>query len=65
MKKVSASSSTRAKRGYASAARKRRGLARELRDLKAKRDVDIDTSDIPEIVDWSGAECGRFNRPVR
>ena len=39
--------------------------ARELRDLKAMRDADIDTSDIPEIVDWSGAERGRFYRPVK
>jgi uncharacterized protein (DUF4415 family) len=39
--------------------------ARELRDLKAMNDADIDTSDIPEIVDWSGAERGRFYRPVK
>jgi uncharacterized protein (DUF4415 family) len=39
--------------------------ARELRALKAMRDSDIDTSDIPEIVDWSGAERGRFYRPVK
>jgi uncharacterized protein (DUF4415 family) len=29
------------------------------------RDANIDTSDIPEIVDWSGAERGRFYRPVK
>ena len=40
-------------------------MARELRALKAMRDSDIDTSDIPEIVDWSGAERGRFYRPVK
>lgn len=28
-------------------------------------DPDIDTSDIPEIVDWRGAERGRFYRPVK
>jgi uncharacterized protein (DUF4415 family) len=28
-------------------------------------DADIDTSDIPEIVDWRGAERGRFYRPVK
>ena len=39
--------------------------ARELRDLKAMSDADIDTSDIPEIIDWSGAEGGRFYRPVK
>jgi uncharacterized protein (DUF4415 family) len=38
---------------------------RELRDLKAMRDADIDRFDIPEIVDWSGAERGRFYRPVK
>jgi len=40
-------------------------VARELRDLKVMRDADINTSDIPEIVDWSGAERGRFYRPVK
>jgi len=40
-------------------------MARELRDLKAMRDVDINTSDIPETGDWSGAERGRFYRPVK
>ncbi len=45
----------------------RKGIdtGRELRDLKAMRDSDIDTSDIPEIVDWSGAVRGRFYRPVK
>jgi uncharacterized protein (DUF4415 family) len=28
-------------------------------------DVDIDTSDIPEMIDWRGAERGRFYRPVK
>jgi uncharacterized protein (DUF4415 family) len=45
--------------------KKRADSARELRDLKAMRDADIDTSDIPEIVDWSGMERGRFYRPVK
>ena len=27
-------------------------------------DKDIDTSDIPEITDWSGSEIGKFYRPV-
>jgi uncharacterized protein (DUF4415 family) len=29
------------------------------------RDADIDTADIPEILDWSGAVRGRFYRPVK
>jgi uncharacterized protein (DUF4415 family) len=28
-------------------------------------DADIDTSDIPEIADWRGAQRGRFYRPVK
>jgi uncharacterized protein (DUF4415 family) len=39
--------------------------AKELRELSAKNDRDIDTSDIPEITDWSGAEVGRFYRPIK
>lgn len=26
-------------------------------------DADIDFSDIPEVVDWTGAEVGKFYRP--
>ena len=26
---------------------------------------EIDTSDIPEVTDWSGAEIGKFYRPVK
>ena len=36
---------------------------REFRAIAAKRDADIDFSDIPPIVDWSGAEIGKFYRP--
>ena len=28
-------------------------------------DAHIDTSDIPEIIDWSNAERGRFYRPIK
>lgn len=28
-------------------------------------DADVDTLDIPEVVDWRGAERGRFYRPVK
>jgi hypothetical protein len=48
------------------ATRKRTAKSRtkELRKLAALRDRDIDTSDIPEITDWSGAEVGKFYRPI-
>src|SRR5947207_12853749 len=35
----------------------------ELRAAAAKKDADIDFSDIPRISDWSGAEIGKFYRP--
>ena len=37
----------------------------ELDALGRKRDEDIDTSDIPEVKDWSGAVIGKFYRPVK
>lgn len=37
----------------------------DLKALAAMRDEDIDTSDIPEVLDWSGAVVGRFYRPVK
>ena len=37
----------------------------ELERLAAMPDADIDTSDIPERLDWSGAEVGKFYRPVK
>lgn len=37
----------------------------ELAALAQKRDEDIDTSDIPEVKDWSGAVVGKFYRPVK
>jgi len=37
----------------------------ELAALAALPDAEIDTSDIPEIVDWSGAKRGLFFRPVK
>ncbi len=39
--------------------------ANELKRLAALRDDDIDTSDIPEQVDWSKAVVGKFYRPVK
>ncbi|HKM47079.1 MAG TPA: BrnA antitoxin family protein [Terriglobales bacterium] len=37
----------------------------ELAALAQKRDEDIDTSDIPEVKDWSDAVVGKFYRPVK
>lgn len=33
--------------------------------LAAMKDSDIDLSDMPEVLDWSGAEIGRFYRPKK
>jgi len=38
---------------------------KELASLAALPDDTIDTSDIPEISDWSQAEVGRFYRPLK
>lgn len=38
-------------------------LAAELAALEAMPDETIDTSETPEVRDWSGAEVGRFYRP--
>src|ERR1700745_1447453 len=37
----------------------------ELKALAALRDEAIDTSDAPELIDWSGARRGLFYRPVK
>jgi len=37
----------------------------ELEALVRLRDEDIDTSDIPEITDWSKAVVGKFYRPIK
>jgi uncharacterized protein (DUF4415 family) len=38
---------------------------REISVLAAKRDEDIDLSDMPEVLDWSSAEVGKFYRPPK
>lgn len=35
----------------------------EINNLSNLSDDDIDTSDIPEVTDWSNAEMGKFYRP--
>lgn len=37
----------------------------ELKALAALPEEAIDTSDVPEILDWSGAKRGLFYRPVK
>lgn len=39
--------------------------AADIRALRKLSDEDIDTSDIPEVTDWSGAMRGRFYRPIK
>lgn len=38
---------------------------REVAAIAAKRDDDIDFSDVSPVVDWSGAEIGKFFRPAK
>ena len=38
---------------------------KELRALAAQPDSEIDLTDIPEIIDWSGAVVGKFYRPIK
>ena len=37
----------------------------EIAAIASKRDEDIDLSDMPEVVDWSRAEIGKFYRPPK
>lgn len=37
----------------------------ELKSLAAMPDSTIDTSDAPEVRDWSGAKRGLFYRPIK
>jgi uncharacterized protein (DUF4415 family) len=41
------------------------GQRRDIQAMAAKRDEDIDFSDIPPVLDWSGAEIGKFYRPKK
>lgn len=38
---------------------------REIAAIARKKDADIDLSDMPEVIDWSGAEVGKFYRPPK
>ena len=38
---------------------------RDIAAVAAKTDATIDFSEMPEVVDWAGAEVGRFYRPAK
>jgi uncharacterized protein (DUF4415 family) len=38
---------------------------RQIAVIAAKRDAYIDLSEMPEVLDWSGAEIGKFYRPAK
>src|SRR5260370_39050734 len=38
---------------------------RDIRAIAAKRDEDVDFSDAAPVLDWSGAEIGKFYRPPK
>jgi uncharacterized protein (DUF4415 family) len=38
---------------------------REIASIAAKTDATIDFTDMPEVLDWSGAEIGRFFKPAK
>ena len=42
-----------------------RGQRRDIATIAAKKEESIDLSEMPEIVDWSGAEIGKFYRPPK
>jgi uncharacterized protein (DUF4415 family) len=38
---------------------------KEIAALEKMKDVEIDSSDIAEMTDWSGAVVGKFFRPIK
>lgn len=38
---------------------------RKIASIAAQQDADIDLSEMPEVLDWSGAEVGKFYRPPK
>jgi uncharacterized protein (DUF4415 family) len=37
----------------------------QIEKVAAKKDADIDLSEMPEVIDWSGAEIGKYHRPPK
>ncbi len=42
-----------------------RNQKRDAAAIAAKKDAGIDFSDAPPVIDWSGAEVGKFYRPAK
>ena len=42
-----------------------RSISARTATSKEKKDADIDLSEMPEVLDWSGAEIGKFYRPPK
>ena len=40
-------------------------IEEQIATMQQKEDKDIDFSDIPEILDWSGAVRGKLYRPIK
>jgi uncharacterized protein (DUF4415 family) len=40
-------------------------LLKEISAAKAMSDDEIDTSDLPERLDWSNAQVGKFYKPIK
>jgi uncharacterized protein (DUF4415 family) len=38
---------------------------REIAGIAARKDEEIDLSEMPEVIDWSKAEMGKFYRPPK
>ena len=38
---------------------------RQIASIASKKDADIDLTDMPEVLDWSKAEIGKFYRPTK
>jgi uncharacterized protein (DUF4415 family) len=45
--------------------RAKNAQADEIRALKRMKDREIDTTDIPPVLDWSKAVVGKFYRPIK
>ena len=45
--------------------RVKKAQADEIRALKRMKDREIDTGDIPPVLDWSKAVVGKFYRPIK
>jgi len=51
------------RKGISSKLTEKQGL--QIRKLASMPDDEIDTSDIPEVLDWSGAKRGLLYRPTK